>query len=262
MRFQPFLSLPLLFAVFILQNTESHTATLKLNSGPPAAAAVVELFTSEGCSSCPPADALLREIHGKYAPTGQFIIGISEHVTYWNRLGWKDPYSSEVFTDRQNAYASRLSVDGPYTPQMVVNGRKEFVGSDSITLRQALRQDLRETHIQLQILSATLSEKKLDLRFALRNATTQEPLDIIAVLTDDTVQSKVLRGENSGKSLQHISVARILSRVAVTMGNAEQSTYLSIPEDFHIAGNSGHHLVLFAQKQHQGAILGATITSF
>src|ERR1700727_3645806 len=88
----------------------------------PASIAIVELFTSEGCSSCPPADALLRQIHLRQAPSGQLIVGISEHVTYWNNLGWKDPYSAPVFTERQNGYASRLSPEGPYTPQMVMNG--------------------------------------------------------------------------------------------------------------------------------------------
>ncbi len=96
----------------------------------PSPVAIVELFTSEGCSSCPPADALLRQFHLKQAPSGQLIVGISEHVTYWNSLGWKDPYSSPVFTDRQGTYASRLSPEGPYTPQMVLNGRDQFVGID------------------------------------------------------------------------------------------------------------------------------------
>lgn len=109
--------------------------TAAQSSGPAAdkssPVAIVELFTSEGCSSCPPADALLRQIHLKQAPTGQLIVGISEHVTYWNGLGWKDPYSSPIFTDRQSTYASRLSPEGSYTPQMVLNGRDQFVGSDS-----------------------------------------------------------------------------------------------------------------------------------
>ena len=91
----------------------------------PASVVVVELFTSEGCSSCPPADALLREINLKQTSAGQLIVGISEHVTFWNDLGWKDPYSSPVFTDRQNVYASRLSPQGPYTPQMILNGRDQ-----------------------------------------------------------------------------------------------------------------------------------------
>ena len=96
----------------------------------PVSVVIAELFTSEGCSSCPPADALLRQINLKQTSAGQLIVGISEHVTYWNNLGWKDPYSSPEFTERQEVYATRLSPEGPYTPQMVVNGREQLVGSD------------------------------------------------------------------------------------------------------------------------------------
>ena len=105
----------------------------------PASVAVVELFTSEECSSCPPADTLLREINLKQMNAGQLIVGISEHVTYWNDLGWKDPFSSPVFTERQSIYSSRLSLEGPYTPQMVLNGREQFVGSNVGALKLALR---------------------------------------------------------------------------------------------------------------------------
>ena len=81
----------------------------------PSSVVIVELFTSEGCSSCPPADSLLGRVHLKETAAGQLIVGISEHVTYWNNLGWKDPYSAQVFTDRQSVYASGLSAEGPYT---------------------------------------------------------------------------------------------------------------------------------------------------
>ena len=92
---------------------------------------LVELFTSEGCSSCPPADELLRQVQSSRSHSqGQLIIGLSEHVTYWNQLGWKDPFSAEEFTVRQNEYSNRFHTEGPYTPQMVVNGREQFVGSD------------------------------------------------------------------------------------------------------------------------------------
>lgn len=114
----------------------------------------MELFTSEGSSSCPPADALLREINLKQTSAGQLIVGISEHVTYWNDLGWKDPYSAPAFTDRQSVYASRLSPEGPYTPQMVVNGCDQFVGSDGGALERALRDDARRDHLALRIISS------------------------------------------------------------------------------------------------------------
>ena len=124
----------------LAMHPESHSAPPRsYGTDSPASVAIVELFTSEGCSSCPPADALLRQINLKQNSAGQLIVGISEHVTYWNDLGWKDPYSLPVFTERQNVYASRLSSEGSYTPQIVLNGRDQFVGSDSGALQRALQ---------------------------------------------------------------------------------------------------------------------------
>ncbi len=160
----------------------------------PSSVVIVELFTSEGCSSCPPADALLRQINLKQTNAGQLMVGISEHVTYWNDLGWKDPFSSAEFTDRQNVYASRLSPEGPYTPQMVVNGREQFVGGDADALQKALRDEAQRTHLDVTILSSRLSSSGLDVKFSVAGETAR-PLDIIAVVTDDADRSNVLRGE-------------------------------------------------------------------
>ena len=225
----------------------------------PASVAIVELFTSEGCSSCPPADTLLRAINLKQTSAGQLIIGISEHVTYWNGLGWKDPFSSPVFTERQSIYSSRLSLDGPYTPQMVLNGRKQFVGSDAGALKLALRDDVRRDHLGLSILSSAPSSAGLEVKFSL-TGNVRRPLDIVAVLTDDTDRSNVQRGENSGRVLQHVSVARLLTRVATVKGDSEESVHIPFPNGFQLGGG-GHRLILFAQEQHQGAIVGATSTS-
>jgi hypothetical protein len=222
--------------------------------GNPTSVAIVELFTSEGCSSCPPADALLRQINLKQTNAGQLIVGISEHVTYWNDLGWKDPFSSPVFTDRQSVYAARLSPEGPYTPQMVLNGRDQFVGSDAGALERALRDDASRSHRHLSILSSARSSSGLDVKLSLTGETSR-PLDIIAVLTDDADQSNVLRGENGGRLVQHVSVARLLTRVTTIRGDGEQSVHVTVPNGFQ--PGTGHHLILFAQEQHQGAILGA-----
>ncbi len=145
------MQLRLLFALSLALPGISPAARSAAPSGAaaekPASVAVVWLFTSEGCLSCPPADTLLRAINLKQTSAGQLIVGISEHVTYWNYLGWKDPYSSPVFTERQSIYSSLLSPEGSYMPQMVLNGREQFVGSDVGGLKMALRDDARRDHL-------------------------------------------------------------------------------------------------------------------
>jgi hypothetical protein len=226
----------------------------------PKSVAIVELFTSEGCSSCPPADALLQRINLQQTSAGQLIVGISEHVTYWNDLGWKDPYAQSIFTDRQAYYASRLSLEGSYTPQMVLNGQEQFVGSDSAALEQALRRDARKKHLSLKILSSNLAGSTVSVDFSLLGPTAGS-FDIVAVLTDDADKSNVIHGENAGRLLQHVSVARSLSRIATVRGDAQQSVRIPLPNGFLTTGGPGHHLILFAQEPHQGAIVAAaTVT--
>jgi hypothetical protein len=242
---------------FLAAPLRPHAATSDSSAREtPSSVAIVELFTSEGCSSCPPADSLLRQINLKQTNAGQLIVGISEHVTYWNNLGWKDPYSSPVFTERQSVYAPRLSSEGSYTPQMVLNGRDQFVGSDRPALERALRDDALRNHLALRIVSSTTTSDGIDVKFSFAGKPTK-PLDIIAVVADDTDRSNVLRGENGGRQLQHVSVARSLTRVATVRDGVEQSVHISLPEGFVTSGGPGHHLILFAQEPRQGAILGA-----
>lgn len=226
----------------------------------PTSVVIVELFTSEGCSSCPPADRLLRQVHLKETGSGQLIVGLSEHVTYWNNLGWKDPYSAQVFTDRQNVYASRFIGEGPYTPQMIVNGRDQFVGGNGGALQIALQNDERRPHADLRIVSSALSEKGIDATFSF-SGPAKKPLDLIAVVTDDADRSDVLRGENSGRLLEHVSVARTLAKVATVTGDTQSAIHLPFPDGVKPVSGTGHHLVLFVQEAHQGAILGAAVTA-
>jgi len=245
----------LLFAIGLLPHFATGQTSGQVR---PGSAVIVELFTSEGCSICPPADAVLRHINLKQTRAGQLIVGVSEHVTYWNNLGWKDPFSAPEFTERQDVYASRMSPVGPYTPQMVVNGREQFVGSNTDALHKALGDEAQRAHLKLNILSTAPSSSALDAKFSVAGETSR-PLDIIAVLTDDANQSNVLRGENGRRLLQHVSLARSLVRVATVKGDGEESVHISFPSGFKLGG-PGHHLTLFAQTQHQGAIEGAATT--
>jgi hypothetical protein len=216
---------------------------------------LVELFTSEGCSSCPPADALLRQINGTQTNAGQLIVGISEHVTYWNSLGWSDPFSSSIFTERQNAYGQRFDLDSVYTPQMVVNGNEQFVGSDKARLLQTLQKEKQASPIDLRILSMNLTEGSLAVKFSARGGIPAHGVDIIAVFTDDSDRSSVLHGENSGRTLTHVAVARSLTRVARLRAATEQTVQIPVPPSFH--NSPAHHLILFAQTSGNGRVLGA-----
>src|SRR5215469_7975539 len=114
-------------------------------------AVLVELFTSEGCSSCPPADALLEKLDRSQPIPGAEIVVLSEHVDYWNHIGWADPYSGAAFSARQEQYARRFRTQGTYTPQMVVDGRSEFVGSDARTAESAVRSAIRQPKVAIRI---------------------------------------------------------------------------------------------------------------
>ena len=223
-------------------------------AGAKPGAVLVELFTSEGCSSCPPADELLRKVSGQTTAAGQLIVGISEHVSYWNGLGWKDPYSSELFTGRQNEYGAHFGTGGVYTPQMVVNGREQFVGGDRRALEAAFVAEAQRKQITLRITEAQVTEKTVRFRYTASDLPAKGSLQLVAVLVDDMDRSHVLRGENEGHELVHVSVARGLARLGRLEETRERTVSLPLPPSF--TGGSGHHLVLFAQQEGPGAVLG------
>jgi hypothetical protein len=215
----------------------------------------VELFTSEGCSSCPPADALLRQINGTKTGAGHLIVGISEHVTYWNGLGWSDPYSSDTYTARQNAYGNRFQLDSVYTPQMVVNGAEQIVGSDRNGLERALQHEKDRPQIPLHIVSTTIEGGLLNVTFTAGGTTSGEGLEVMAVLADDLDRSSVLRGENSGRTLAHVAVARLLAHIATIQTATKETFQVQLPASFD-THKGGHHLILFAQAAGLGPVLG------
>jgi hypothetical protein len=218
-------------------------------------AVLVELFTSEGCSSCPPADALLRLVNGSQTNKGQLIVGISEHVTYWNSLGWSDPFSSSAYTERQNAYSERFHLEGPYTPQMVINGAEQIVGSDRAGLLRAVeKEDAESPRMSLRIVSLSVAGSILTVNFSTSGDLPAQGADLVAVLADDADQSSVLRGENSGRTLAHVAVARSITRIAKVKAAGERTAQIPIPVSFQ--ATQGHHLILFAQTPGTGRVLG------
>ena len=142
---------------------------------------LLELFTSEGCSSCPPADQLLQDWDQKQPIAGADLIVLSEHVDYWNRLGWKDSFSSAQFSGRQHDYTEKYRLDGVYTPQLVVDGRFGLVGSDSRAAMDAVRKALREQKIPISISKAARNGSQVTAHIELLAPTQSEELEGRAV---------------------------------------------------------------------------------
>jgi hypothetical protein len=185
---------------------------------------IVELFTSEGCSSCPPADALLMQLEEKQPVAGAEIIALSEHVDYWNRLGWADPYSSPLFSQRQSEYSRAFHLDDIYTPQMVVDGRAEFVGSSATRARDVLQEAMKAPKASLT-LSRTARAQANEITLAIKvdqlpQGKDGDTLDVYLAVTESHLNSNVLRGENSGRKLAHTAVVRQLK----TIGSLEATT--------------------------------------
>ncbi|WP_419804864.1 DUF1223 domain-containing protein [Terriglobus sp.] len=244
-------------------------STEPANAGDIAAAntsaVVVELFTSEGCSSCPPADSLLRAIANTRTDDGQPVVALSEHVTYWNNLGWADPFSHQDFTDRQNGYSARLRTDEVYTPQMVVNGRAQFVGSDATALRRALHAASQQTSTPLRITAVQRQGDTLTVQWHSDEPNGGKKLELWAAVTDDADQSVVARGENGGRTLRHAAVVRALTRVGSlsgTLGTLEGTVRVPLPQSVLQASGAAHHVALLAQEPAQGPIHGAALAAF
>ncbi len=176
---------------------------------------VAELFTSEGCSSCPPADALLRRIAaGELGDTAD-VLTLGEHVDYWDRLGWRDPFSAAAFSARQSSYgASVFGTDNVYTPQLVVDGRFQALGSNLEAVRGAIAQAARfpKAAVELAVERAA-GQLRVRIRVDLATLPTHAPADLIVALTEDDLTSHVQRGENSGRTLHHGAVARLLKTI-------------------------------------------------
>jgi len=233
------------------------SATFAQSNPQPAAQKVVlvELFTSEGCSDCPPADAMLKRLDGKRTEKGQLIVGISEHVTYWNQQGWVDPFSQEVFTARQRDYGARFSLDDVYTPQMVVNGEAQMVGGNQTAIAKALQNAGQGAEAEIRIGAVTESARTLNVSF--ETASVPVGTDLYAVIADDTTTSKVLRGENGGRTLDHVAVARSLTHIGKIKAAGAQTISVPLPSRSQESVTGGRHLILFVQQPRMGKILAA-----
>jgi hypothetical protein len=167
----------------------------------------VELFTSEGCSDCPPADALLAQLDAtQFVPGAQAIV-LSEHVTYWNQQGWRDPFSLDEMTARQEQYVHRFGLDSSYTPQAVVDGATQFVGNDGRALSRAVATAAANPKKTLAIDGARWSNGSVE--FSVRG-TADSNSRLMVALAADATHAEVSRGENAGRTLHHVAVVRVM----------------------------------------------------
>ena len=187
---------------------------------------LAELFTSEGCNSCPPADQLLAMWLEEQPIEGVLIVPLSEHVTYWDHQGWKDPFGSEQFTTRQRQYGQRFNLDSIYTPQLIIDGREEYVGSDRRAIERALKNSAKQVKPELRI-TASIGDSTIKLAASGPGLAAEAGADLLFVVTEDRLVVDVKRGENANRTLKHSGVVRHLTNA----GDARKAVPLSIKID-------------------------------
>jgi hypothetical protein len=187
---------------------------------------VVELFTSQGCSSCPDADKNLTEILQRAKKEGKQVYGLSFHVDYWNYIGWKDPYSSKEFTVRQRKYGEQMNLRSIYTPQMIVNGKKELVGSNRIESAKAIAdENNQKPTYQISLHDIQIKDEILSFSYQLDKNPTDEIINFAIVEKD--IENYVPRGENSGRKLHHDNVVRSFVTQSIVR---EQAIKMTLPK--------------------------------
>ncbi len=211
---------------------------------------VVELFTSEGCSSCPPADALLVKLSQLNGTQGPDVIVLGEHVDYWNHIGWTDRFSSPQFTSRQQGYAQHFGLASPYTPQMVIGGQQQLLGSDSAAVVRDINAAAKE-EMPAKVSLTRLGGNAVQVSVRAENTKGR----VFLAITEDGLSSEVKGGENGGRTLHHAGVVRELRTVgSLSHGSFDKKVELKLQRDWKPANLK---LVVFTQQGDYGRILGA-----
>ena len=228
---------------------------------------VIELFTSEGCSSCPPADQVLSRLEsprygnaGKskqvvMVPPGVQVITLGEHVDYWDQLGWKDKFSSPLFSARQQDYGKAFHLESVYTPEIVVNGQKEVLGSDSRAVQEAIGKAAKQPQAQVAI---TMTSAQTISFSVSKLPPGSHEAEILLGVTEGGLVTSVFGGENSGRQLRHSAVVRSLTSLGRLdprrPGEYSAVAQLNLRQDWNRANVT---LVLFIQDRVTRHILGA-----
>jgi hypothetical protein len=221
---------------------------------------LLELFTSEGCSDCPPADRLLEYLDVHQPVAGADLIVLGEHVDYWDNPKWRDRFSSPQSSARQQEYSGKYRLSGVYTPELVVDGRFGFVGSDGNEATSAIEKAIREPKILVAISGAARDGDRvtahIELNEAGRNISAGRAVLYVAI-AENRAESRVAGGENRGASLVHIAVMRVLKQEGtIDPGSSSaKDVAIAVPPG---VGASGLRIVAFVQDPKSGHILGVT----
>ncbi|HEX7796822.1 MAG TPA: DUF1223 domain-containing protein [Vicinamibacterales bacterium] len=228
------------------------------------ATVLIELFTSEGCSSCPPADDVLSDLIRNQPIPDVTIVGFGEHVDYWDNLGWRDVFSAPAFTDRQSDYEKQVFRTGSiYTPQAIVDGRFQLVGSDSAALRRAILNAAKvaKATLDLGVQMSGTSDLLAQITVNIPSELTVHAMDIEAVVVERNLATRVQRGENGGRLLKHGAVARtFVSAGAIKARERTFSKNLTLHVDSSWK-RSDLQVVAFVQDRATKAIVGAAVGS-
>lgn len=211
--------------------------------------AVLELFTSEGCSSCPPADELMGKIQKEYKDNEVYVL--SYHVDYWDKQGWKDIFSDAEYTKRQYDYSKWLG-GSVYTPQLIINGKVGLIGSEETAVRNATKKALSMSATADLTLKAVQSGNKITVNHSVNGASKNSRL--LLAIVQKTAQSNVKRGENANRILSHFQIVRHLHSTAL-VENTKGTTVLNLPKGFN---NKDFEIIGFVQDTNTGVISGAS----
>lgn len=219
---------------------------------------LVELFTSEGCSSCPPADAYLQRLDASQPIAAAQLIVLSEHVDYWNHDGWNDPFSAASFSARQADYVRSLRLSTAYTPQFVIDGSTDLRTDDPRQINQLFQHAAAIPKIPVRIASVRLAAGALQGRIEADAASAARSSNVYLVLALNHAESQVLHGENGGRHLNHVAVVQQF----VKLGTLQKGGKFA--QDFQLSLKPGYdpenlRLVVFLQEPATGKIVGSAL---
>ncbi len=220
---------------------------------------LVELFTAEGCSSCPPADHFLAQLDAAQPIRGAHLIVLSEHVDYWDRQGWPDPYASKAFTERQVAYERGLKVSEPFTPQFIVDGTVDMRLSRRERISEQLQAAAAVAKVPVMIESLNVGEGAAPAVSGVVSVTRlagSRPCELFVAVALDHADTQVLRGENRGQHLTHVAVLRELERVGTVAPGSDFHQSFSLPLHPGLDGKP-LRVIAFLQEPGPGAVHGA-----